>query len=240
MRGVFFDDKHSFDYYKMILNSKSIPLPTPKTKKIDIPGANGSLDLSTALTGGEIKYENRDIKLIFTLLSGSAERETIKSKIANELHGRVKKLVFDVDDGYYYIGRCTMSEFTDQKSTAKITISVDAEPYKYNLYSTTEDWKWDTFNFETGIIWTWLCNVMMSASDANPLTITIPIVGMSVVPTFIISDVTQLGNVIFNGISYPLQEGKNIFPSILLTEGDNIIKLSGKYTYSIDFRGGIL
>lgn len=69
MIGVMFGNKHSYRDFGLILSSKTIPLPKPKTDLINVPGADGSIDLSTVLTDGDVKYENRSITCKFTVMT---------------------------------------------------------------------------------------------------------------------------------------------------------------------------
>ena len=39
MIGVKFDSKHSYDDFGLILSSKSVPLPKPKTESVTVPGS---------------------------------------------------------------------------------------------------------------------------------------------------------------------------------------------------------
>ena len=49
MKGVRFGDYHSYNDFSLILTSKTIGTPTPKTETIDIPGGDGVLDLTEFL-----------------------------------------------------------------------------------------------------------------------------------------------------------------------------------------------
>ena len=49
MRGVKFDNIHTFEKWKLILTSTDIDFPEPKTEKVDVPGADGELNFSKSL-----------------------------------------------------------------------------------------------------------------------------------------------------------------------------------------------
>ena len=71
--SITFGDKNTWDDWHLIPSSR--PLfnpPTPKTKYQDIPGANGKLDLSEALTGYPV-YDNRIGSFEFYVMNGYQE-----------------------------------------------------------------------------------------------------------------------------------------------------------------------
>lgn len=232
MIGVKFDEKHSYDDFGLVLSSKSIPLPKPKTESVAIPGADGQLDLSTALTDGEVKFNNRTLTFKFSLLTKSRTWEGVKSAVSNYLHGRKLQVVLDSDKAFYYVGRCTVDPFTESKKGATLTIKVDAEPYKYDILDSTEEWEWDSFNFETGIIYN------LNAVSVTPSTvITVPSRRMKVVPVITTSAAMD---VMFKGVRYGLQQGDNRILNIMFSEGENELTFMGTGVVTIRFRGGSL
>ena len=66
MKGIKFGDYHSYDDFSLILTSKTIGTPTPKTEIIDIPGGDGVLDLTEFF--GEVKYNNRQLSFEFSTI----------------------------------------------------------------------------------------------------------------------------------------------------------------------------
>lgn len=57
------------------------------------------------------------------------------------------KIIFDTDPSFYYIGRLTIDVEKTDRVNGKLVISGDVDPYKYERYSSLEDWKWDTLQF---------------------------------------------------------------------------------------------
>ncbi|WP_286080618.1 phage tail domain-containing protein [Parablautia intestinalis] len=131
MKGVFFDTKHSYKDFKLITNSISVGYPTVKTNYIDVPGRDGSLDLTEALGG--IKYNDRQLEFKFTMLGTN---EDAKSKIAGFLTQGRKKIILDKDKGYYYLGRCTVNNFKNSGTVAELSVTAVCEPYKYHIKET--------------------------------------------------------------------------------------------------------
>ena len=150
--AVTFGPKHTYNDWCLIPKSRPvISPPTPKTLYVDIPGADGVLDLTNALTD-DVKYENRKITFEFTVLDARNRWSNIYSDILDYLHGQSMKIILDEDPTYYYMGRVQVNEWKSDKRTSTITIEAYVEPYKMNVDSTLDDWLWDPFNFETGLI----------------------------------------------------------------------------------------
>ena len=134
--GVRFNGKHSYNDYGLILKSRpKIGMPSPKTISIDVPGSDGSLDLTEAVAG-EVKYSNREIELEFGAMVERDHQAEFKSRLMDALHGQIMEVILDEDSEWYYRGRVTV-EFEDVQSwRLKVTIKVDAEPYKQAINET--------------------------------------------------------------------------------------------------------
>lgn len=232
MKGILFGDKHSYKDWNMILVSKDVSTPKPKTNNIEIPGADGVIDLTEALTG-DVKYNNRKLTFEFAIRREFSKHLAIQSKISNYLQGKKLKIIMDDDKSFYYVGRCTINKFESNNTIGKLIIEVDAEPYKYDIQSSLEDWIWDTFSFEDGII--------------NTKTDNISVLGEEEVIIFgrrkrVSPEITTNGDmeVEFNGNVYKLSAGKNKILDIQIQEGENILKFIGTGSVTIDYRGGSL
>lgn len=150
--GVSFGDKHTYRDWKLIPKSRPVVSPPEvKTLYVDIPGADGAMDFTQALTD-DVKYRNRKISFEFFVLEARKRWSTIYSEIMEYLHGQSMQIILDEDPDYYYTGRVQVNTWKSDKKTSTITIEADVEPYKLSTISTTEPWIWDTFNFETGTI----------------------------------------------------------------------------------------
>ena len=55
--GVKFDDKHSADDFNLIMTSKIINEPEAKIIKVEIPGSDGSKDLSDVLAALNMRID---------------------------------------------------------------------------------------------------------------------------------------------------------------------------------------
>lgn len=104
--------------------------PAPKSYLLDLPGGDGSLDVTEAF--GDVLYENREDTMVFFVSAdpGAREFERIKSDLARFLHGRAFDYALPHDPGYVYHGRFSVDEAYMRMHYRRIKIKVTANPYK--------------------------------------------------------------------------------------------------------------
>lgn len=233
MRGVIIGTKHSFNDWGLYLGKEtSISFPEIKENIVDVPGADNEIDLTEVLTG-DVKYKPRKIKIVlWEKGKTSRDLKLFLTEIANYLHGQKLKITFDTDPGYYYIGRCTLNPIETDRKVGKIVIDVKAEAYKYYQTSTIEDWIWDSFNFEEGIIQEYVDLEVDETLELNLYNSR-----MKVIPIFTVSDDMEIE---FKNKTYELSEGINEISDIELEEGENEVTIIGNGTVSIEYRRGCL
>lgn len=197
----------------------------------EIPGRNGDLDLTDVLTGFPT-YKNTTMKITFDFKDGNYDLWIARaSELQNKLHGRRMKVILG-NDSFYYEGRISVSTEKLNKQYSSVEISVNRDPYKYELQSSVEDWEWDTFNFETGIV-----REYGNLQVEGTLELIIPGRVMRVIPIFECSAEMQ---VTYNGVVYTLPKGKSRSPDLMLSEGDNKLIFNGNGAVSVDYQGGSL
>lgn len=215
--------------FDFVFNDKTISAPEPKLTIIEVPGTSDVIDLTESITG-DIEYQQRKITIKLESGTGKDSYYGKYAKLANYLHGKNMKVIFNKDQGYYWNGRITIASAEPKVYGSTITIIATVDPYKYETQSSLEPWLWDTFSFEDGII-------------RNYYNITVPgsltIVGRRkrVCPKFICSGamtVTYLGN------TYNLATGENIIPDIFIGEGSHVLTFGGTGTVDVDYRGASL
>lgn len=225
--------KHTYyDYGLYVTNTSPIAPPEAKTQYIEVPGRNGEIDLSEALTGYTI-YKNREITLELGGKKPANQWPSFISDFLNEIHGKQVKVVFDDNKDFYYIGRATVqSGYEIGCEVAKFTVKISAEPYKYSAKSTAEPWIWDLFNFINGVIRSYR-EIQVNG------TLKYRIVGseMPVIPIIIASADMK---VVFEGVTYDLQAGKNKIYDIVLLNNEYELTFQGSGTVSIDYKVGRL
>lgn len=212
MLGVTFGDKHSFHELGMWLKKyPEITPPAHKTKYVDVPGADGALDLSKILTG-HMQYSRRTITMEFIILAKRDEWPEKHSEIMDLLHGEEMDLILDDDPQYCYTGTLSVSGFDPQKVTSGVTITMDAEPYKTRIETTTK-----------------------SFTVSGSLTATIDGDKKPVIPTITASSAMQMT---FGGLSYSLVKGENVLPDVVIRKGVNTFVFNGSGTVAFEYREG--
>lgn len=127
MKGVTFGTHHSSDY-GLILSRKYIESPKPKLEIIDLPGADGVLDMTDYF--GDVKYENRELKFEFSTGVRGRELLELYSRVQDDLNGRrFESIVIDDDPLYHYTGRVTSISLTEG-AISTLTVECSCEPYK--------------------------------------------------------------------------------------------------------------
>lgn len=134
MNGVKFDDKHSITDWGLLMTYKSIGEAVLRTNYISVPGRDGYLDLTEAY--GQVYYDNRTLEFQFDLFDKPATWWQTYDEIKAYLHGKNRKIILDVDNGYYYYGRCSVSALTHEKTVAHIAVTCNCDPYKMLLFET--------------------------------------------------------------------------------------------------------
>ena len=220
----------TFTDWGLKLESMSVSFPEAKTDQVDIPGANGLLDLSEV--NGQICYKNRTLTLNFSLLDDYTEWHDLSSKIARALHGKVVKCILPDDPNYYYEGRFSLQSTKNSDVLADFVFSGDVQPFKMERYTAAENWLWDLFSFENGIV-----RGYSEISVSGSLTLEVIGSDMPIVPEITCSAAM---NVEIGGQVFELVEGVNKNYDIVLGSGRNMMKFTGNGTVSIDFRGGVL
>lgn len=229
---VTINDINMYERYRALMaEAYSVQPPAVKTAYKDVPGADGTVDLSTALSGRPI-YERREITMKFSCAHHGENWPGVLSEILQNFHGKEGKIVFGDDPMYYYNGRMSVSDYERKSGVARFTITANADPYKYELRSSLEDWLWDELNFETGIIREY-GNIKVEG------TYTLMVYGTE---RWTIPELTVSGqvSVTFEKKTYELKEGTTKIYGIVIKNGENQLVFSGNGTVSVNYRGGVL
>lgn len=240
--SIIFGEKNTWADWCLFPSSRPvINPPKPKTKYVDIPGADWQLDLSTVLTG-DVAYGPREGSIEFIVDNGQLSDYradkwfVLYSEILDYLHGKYLKATLEDDPDFYYEGRFTLNNWKSDSHNSKITIDYNLRPFKIEATSSLEDWLWDPFSFETGIIREYK-DLRVDGSRS------LLVVGrrMMVIPSFIVDSDDGNGlKVTFNGTTYNLPDGTSRVLNIQTKEGENTLTFTGKGVVSVDYRGGCL
>ena len=138
--SVTFGNKNTYTDWHLVPDSRPVlAMPEPKTMMVEVPGANGVLDLSESLTKYPI-YKNREGSFTFHVLNGYEDWHVLYNKIATYLHGKVRTLCLEDDPDFYYVGRYKVKWTSNNDgSGSEVEISYVCEPYKYYKYTSNQE-----------------------------------------------------------------------------------------------------
>lgn len=215
MKGILFGEYHSYDDLHLILSEKEIGAPQVKKHTLDVPGGDGVLDFTDFF--GEPKYENVQHKFTFTTIQPRNEFLTQYSAVKNALHGKKVRIVLDDDPTFFYLGRCEVSSFKNEKGVGTITVTCDCEPYKYGIAHTV------VYQAVDGVVDIPLLNSRKRA-----------------VPEVEIESEGSL-NIVFNVSNiWDLASGTYTLPELELVEGENIVTVTGTGRIAFTWQEGDL
>lgn len=229
--GCTIGGKHTYNDFGLICTEKSISSPEPQTKRVTVPSRNGTIDMSEVVSG-RVTYADRTISLKFRTTKKVDDWSAFLSELQNYMQGQKMRIIFDDDLAFYYVGRTTVSMSTSGQ-VADISINATVDPYKYNITTSIDDWLWDPFDFEQGVI-----NEMSNISVAGTKEVTLIATEKWENP-IIISDTDGM-QVTFDGTVYTLKKGSQVMYDILIQTGENTFTFTGNGTVSICYVGGML
>lgn len=169
---------------------------------MEIEGADGSIDYTDFF--GRPNFGNVTHKFTFSSIIPRSEHLTLFTQIKNALHGEKLRIILDDDPGFYYVGRCYVSPYTNEKGAAIISIECVCEPYKYKLQPT-----------------------QMSVAVNGTADITLPNGKKRAVPEIQITTDTSL-NIVYQTYNvWDLGSGNYTLPELELLEGNNVVTVTG-------------
>lgn len=215
MKGIRFGDVHSYDDLKLILNSKELGSQKVKSKKLDIEGADGSLDLTEFF--GVPRYEDVTHKFTFSTILPQNQFIRQFTDIKNAIHGKKMRIILDDDPLFFWAGRCHVSGFTSEKGVGKVEIECDCEPYKYRIEKTV---------------------VTKAVSGTQAITLTNG--KKRAVPEVTIQTDASLNIVYGSGNVWDLSSGSYTLPELELAHGENVVTVTGTGTITFTWQEGDL
>lgn len=137
--SVTFGEKNSWTDWHLVASSRPVISPPPvKTQYVEIPGADGSIDLTDALAGRPA-YGDREGSIDFVVLNDynldnyDYNWIDVYTSIMQYLHGRRMTMVLEDDPLYYYEGRFSVNSWKSDQNNSTITIDYHVSPYKYRI-----------------------------------------------------------------------------------------------------------
>ena len=249
------------DWFLVPLGRPVINPPMQKRSTIDIPGANGILDLSNSLTHYPV-FENRTGQIQFAVLNEKPGYDwlTVYTKIMKFLQGNEVKMFLEDDQKFFYEGQFWVDNWDSRSdgTWSEVTLAYDLQPYRRSIYSSVGDWLWDPFNFELDVIQdTLFSDIVIDSNDWVEYDFTGMIDMMPVMPKFTITGTdiyAQVWNTDLNGQNWTnvnkdssgnaqALESKTYYDCILCeVTPESVIKMrfKGHGHVTMDFRSGRL
>ena len=143
-----------------------------------------------------------------------AEFQTLYSTIKNTIHGKKMRVILDDDPLFYWMGRCHVSGFTNEKNIGQVQVECDCEPYKLKLEKT----------------------VVTQAVNGTQ-TITLTNGRKRAVPTI---TTTAAMTIALRGGRWTVGAGSYTIPELELTHGTNTVVVTGTGSISFAWQEGDL
>lgn len=216
-RGTDFDGIHSSTNLHLIQQAVDIQPAEPKMNLIDVPGADGSKDMSEQ-PAGRVTYKDRKLTWTFALYPG--EKWDVKHReVSNALNGRSCRITLDTDPEYYYLGRLAVRKYNVDKQLRQITVEAICRPYMLKQKETV---------------------VTVSNLSTTYQTLTLVNDRKPAVPTIKITVETTLR---WKGSTITLAPGTHKVLDIELQEGKNVLEArttSGTGSLTVTYQEGSL
>lgn len=204
------------------LSECTLGSPERREDYIEVPGRNGVLDLSTALTDGEPHYGSREFSATLESSEGTRlEREERISKMVNQLDGWRHNIILPDDPGHYIVGRVRVDKLYSDPAHAAVRVTATCDPWRYNKTETV-----------VGLI----------ATSTEQTVALVNLGRRSVVPVIKVTggDVTLIFNNGSEEYVEMLAPGEHIREYLYLKTGSTILRYSGSGQATLTYREAVL
>lgn len=210
MNGVKMNPYYDFE---MVLSLHSVSPPKPKLYRVNVDGADGSLDLSE--WAGEVKFENREVKMIFSCAALKETHRAILDSFSAFILGRVQKVTFLDEPDFYYKGRVDEVEIETSMGISTVTVTMTCQPYKMSHRET-----------------------VLTFDVVGNMEIVLKAMRKTVIPT-----ITTTGTSItltYKNNSYTVSAGTRQIAGIVVTDSPEILTVTGNTTITLKWLEGVL
>ena len=191
-----------------------------RSQFVTVPGRDGDLDLSTALTDGVPRYGNRTLTVNLERSDGDRlSREAAINMMVNWLDGWRMDIKLPDDELHHLTGRIQVSRNYNDMAHAAVTVTAVCDPWRYN-------------NNET---------VIAATAGAEPRTVRLTNSGRkSVVPVLQITGDAAMVSLVYGSYSWALGAGVYQLPDIVVHQGGIDLQVSGSGQLSFTYREAVL
>lgn len=189
----------------ILLDDLIVGTPELKSEWVDIPAADGSLNMSYALTGGEPTFQMREISFsLYPLGMNEQSAAAAKMELMTFCHGRETTLKIPEDPDHYFKGVFSIGEKSGY-NLLQIPVTVSAYPYRY---------KND------------LTQVQITVPSSRSGSVTLQNEGRRVIPEFV-TTATSSFTVTKGSSTYSFTNGTTSFPQLYLDAGSTTLSYTG-------------
>lgn len=187
---------------------------------VEVPGRDGDLDLSTALTDGVPRYGNRNLTVSLECSEGTRlERETMINTMVNWLDGWRLNIILPDDPDHYLTGRVHVAREYNDPAHAAVTVTAVCDPWRYNARETV---------------------VKLTASETEQEALLTNDGRRTVVPLLLIEGEGASVSLKFGTASWVLSAGSYQLPDLVLNQGGDVIKYSGSGSLTFTYQEAVL
>ena len=114
--------------------------PAPKFERVDVPGANGSIDLSAALTN-DIPFEDRVVELtFFKLCADHSAALTLANTVASRIHGKQLDVQTpdSAADSTWYHGDVEITSVAFEDRGCEVNVKCTCDPFRISSTGGTQ------------------------------------------------------------------------------------------------------
>lgn len=216
-RKIIFGDYDTALDGLLTLTGWELSAPMYKSNFVTVPGRDGDLDLTTALTDGEPRYSNRTLTATFESSEGSRlDRQGIFDDLLARLDGRRVNIVLPDYEGYYLDGRAHVAISYNDPAHGALTVTANCLPWRFSLNETVHT---------------------LTASSTARQVILRNYGRRVVIPTVTVAGSVSLS---FGSRTWSLSAGTYTLPELMLRPGSNTVSYSGSGTVTIRYREAIL
>lgn len=114
------------------LSALELSAPEYRSQFVEVPGRDGDLDLSAALTDGAPRYGSRTLTVTLERSDGTrASREAAIHTMVNWLDGWRAEIHLPDDAGHYLQGRVQVVREYNDSAHAAVTVTAICDPWRY-------------------------------------------------------------------------------------------------------------
>lgn len=202
------------------LTGWSLSEPAYKSNFVAVPGRDGDLDLSTALTDGAPRYSNRTLTATFECSEGTRlEREDTINTMVNWLDGWRMDIILPDDDDHYITGRVRVKREYNDPSHAAVTVTAACDPWRYSDRETV---------------------VKLTATEAVQTAVLVNSGRKTVVPLLVIEGEGASIDLTFGTASWGLSAGTYQLPDLVLNQGSVSLTYKGTGDLTFTYREAVL